>query len=155
MPAVSLAPFGAPLAGWWQRVGSLLLDILILDVPYFVLIGIVSAATRTTVDGVSRGNGAATAVLTIAFFLGQGVYFTLLNGTGRGQTPGNKAPGIAVRDIRTGEPIGPGRAFLRWFVRLLLYIVLIPGIINDLMPLWSASRQTIADKAANSVMIRV
>ena len=45
IPGSPLAPFGAPLAGWWQRVGSLLLDILILDVPYVIIAGIISATT--------------------------------------------------------------------------------------------------------------
>jgi uncharacterized RDD family membrane protein YckC len=156
VPGGPLAPFGAPLAGWWQRLGSLLLDIVILDVPYGILLAIVAGATRTTdVDGVTRNNGAVTGGMTIAFFIIQALYFTLFNGVGRGQTPGNRAPGIAVRDVNTGEPIGAARGFLRWFVRILLYVVVIPGIVNDLLPLWSARRQTIADKAANSVMIRV
>lgn len=133
----------------------MLLDIIILDVPYFVLLGIARAATTTTVDGVTRDNGAITAVMTIAFLVAQGLYFTYFNGVGGGQTPGNRAPSIAVRDLNTGEPIGKGRSFLRWFIRLLLYLLIIPGIVSDLMPLWSARRQTIADKAANSVMIRV
>jgi uncharacterized RDD family membrane protein YckC len=155
MPLVPLAPFGAPLASWWQRVGALLLDIVILDVPYFVVLGIAQAATHTTVDGVRHNNGAVTGVISLLFLVAQALYFTLLNGTGRGQTPGNRAPGIAVRDVNTGLPIGKGRGFLRWFIRVLLYVVLIPGIVNDLLPLWSKNRQTIADKAANSVMIRV
>lgn len=154
-PGARLSSFGAPLAGWWQRVGSLILDILILDVPYFVLYAIVSAATRTTVDGVQHRNGAVTAVMTLLFLIVQGFYFTYLNGTRSGQTPGNRAPDIAVRDASTGGPIGVRRGFIRWFVRLLLYVLFIPGVVNDLMPLWSTRRQTIADKVAKSVVIRV
>jgi uncharacterized RDD family membrane protein YckC len=151
-----LAPFGAPLAGWWQRVGSQLLDSLILVIPSLIVFGIVGAATKTTdVYGVSHYNAGVRAGSWIALLVIQALYFTLFNGVGRGQTPGNRAPGIAVCDVNTGEPIGAGRGFLRWFVRILLYIVVIPGIVNDLLPLWSARRQTIADKAANSVMIRV
>lgn len=156
IPGSPLAPFGAPLAGWWQRVGSLLLDILILDVPYVIIAGIISATTRSiNANGVHQSNGVASRVLVGVFFIVQAIYFSYLNGVGRGQTPGNRATNIAVRDINTGEPIGAGRGFLRWFVRILLYILVIPGVINDLLPLWSARRQTIADKAANSVMIRV
>jgi uncharacterized RDD family membrane protein YckC len=152
---VRLSSFGAPLAGWWQRVGSLILDILVLDIPYFLLFAIVRAATRTTVEGVQHVNGAVTAVMTALFLIAQGVYFTYLNGTRAGQTPGNRAPGIAVRDASTGGPIGLRRGLLRWFVRLLLYVLLIPGLVNDLMPLWTSRRQTIADKVAKSVVIRV
>lgn len=155
IPGTPLAPFGAPLAGWWQRVGSLFLDILILDIPYLILAVIVSVATRTTTNGVRQTNGTASRILFVVFLIVQASYFSYLNGVGRGQTLGNRAMNIAVRDINTGEPIGAGRGFLRWFVRILLYVLFLPGIINDLLPLWSARRQTIADKAANSVMIRV
>lgn len=155
-PGTPLAPFGATLAGWWQRVGALLLDILILDVPYVVVLGIVVGATSTTtVNGGRHVSSVAEAAVFIAFLVAQGLYFTLFNGVGQGQTPGNRAPGIAVRDVTTGAPIGAGRGFIRWFVRVLLYVLVIPGIVNDLMPLWTEKRQTIADKAANSVMIRV
>jgi uncharacterized RDD family membrane protein YckC len=86
----------------------------------------------------------------------QGLYFACLNGQGTGQTVGNRAPGIAVRDVDTGEAIGLKRGFVRWLVRFALYIALIiPGIVNDLFPLWDAKRQTIADKAARSVVIRL
>jgi hypothetical protein len=79
-----------------------------------------------------------------------------LNGTGTGQTIGNKAPGIAVRDVDTGAAIGFARGLLRWFIRSILYIAFgIPGIVNDLFPLWDARHQSIADKAARSVVIRL
>lgn len=155
VPGIALSPFGAPLAGWWQRVGSLLVDVLVLVVPYGVAYVVVTALTSRTIDGVHETSVAATDALLVIFLVAQGTYFTVLNGTGRGQTVGNRAPGIAVRDARTGAPIGIGRGFVRWFVRLLLYVLVIPGVVNDLMPLWTARRQTIADKLANSVMIRV
>jgi hypothetical protein len=40
-------------------------------------------------------------------------------------------------------------------MRILLYIFVIPGVVSDLMPLWTARRQTLADKAARSVIIRL
>jgi uncharacterized RDD family membrane protein YckC len=83
-----------------------------------------------------------------------GLYFSLLNGIGTGQTVGNRAPGIAVRDAKTGEVIGFKRGLLRWFIRFVLYLALVlPGLLNDLFPLWDSRNQTIADKAARSVVI--
>jgi uncharacterized RDD family membrane protein YckC len=99
------------------------------------------------------------------------LYFVLFNGLGTGQTLGNRAAGIAVRDATTGSAIGITRSFARSLVRTLLYAALlipafvkvpvstlilwIPGLTNDLFPLWDARRQTLADKVARSVMIKV
>jgi uncharacterized RDD family membrane protein YckC len=90
---------------------------------------------------------------------------------GPGQTPGNRAVGIAVRDATTGSAIGIARSLVRSLVRTLLYATLvipavlkvpvpalilwIPGLTNDLFPLWDARRQTLADKVARSVVIKV
>jgi uncharacterized RDD family membrane protein YckC len=159
-----LAPFGAPLARWWQRVGAMLLDVLVIGVPVFIVSSVLNAAFGhshlVTVAGATHTVKSLTGSAQIAFdacsSLAGGLYFAILNGTGRGQTAGNRAPGIAVRDVETGAPIGFWRGVLRWFVRTILYVALvIPGIVNDLFPLWDRRRQTLADKAARSVMIRV
>ncbi len=159
-----LAPFGAPLARWWQRVGAMLLDVLVIGVPIFVVDAILNAAFGhphlVTVGGTIRTvktlTGSAQITIDVISSLAGALYFSILNGTGRGQTFGNRAPGIAVRDVETGAPIGFWRGVLRWFVRSILYVALvIPGVVNDLFPLWDSRRQTLADKAARSVMIRV
>jgi uncharacterized RDD family membrane protein YckC len=140
------------------------LDGLVIGVPFFIIQIIVSShfshvhtiTTATSVTTTETTSGAAAAVLYLSFLAVSGLYFTLFNGRGRGQTPGNRAPRIAVRDVNTGETIGARRGFVRWLVRTLLYIAFVlPGIVNDLFPLWDARRQTLADKAARSVMIRV
>ena len=85
-----------------------------------------------------------------------GLYFSILNGTHSGQTAGNHAPGIAVRDATTGLAIGFWRGLLRWFIRFVLYLAFgLPGLLNDLFPIWDSRSQTIADKAARSVVIRL
>ena len=85
-----LAPFGAPLAGWWQRVGAMLLDGLIVGVPLVILNGVLNAAFGTrhlvvladsiSVSGRSlQGSGRAALIL---FDLVAGLlYFAILNGT--------------------------------------------------------------------------
>jgi len=158
-----LASFGAPLASWWQRVGSMLLDGLILFVPWLILSSISSSlfGTNTTVrigntHEAVRSSGVAGLVLLLFYIVVQALYFACFNGQGTGQTVGNRAPGIAVRDAETGEPIGIGRGLVRWLVRIALYGALfLPGLLNDLFPLWDKRRQTIADKAARSVVIRL
>jgi uncharacterized RDD family membrane protein YckC len=109
--------------------------------------------------------GVGLVVIGIVFALIDLVYFALLNGSQRGQTVGQMALGIAVRDADTGGPIDPQRAGVR-------ILVLIPGILLDwipiigaiagiytivagLSPLWDANRQGFHDKAARTQVIRV
>lgn len=138
----------------------MLLDILVLLVPFFVIGIIGGLVTAASSSGSyssppSRSVNATLAVWGVALLL-QAVYFAAFNGLGTGQTPGNRAPGIAVRDARTGEAIGFWRGLLRWLVRAVLYAAfVIPGLVNDLFPLWTARRQTIADMAAGSVMVKL
>jgi uncharacterized RDD family membrane protein YckC len=165
VPGVPLAPFGAPLAGWWQRVGSMLLDVLVVGVPMGILNVILNASLGTrhlamlangTTVWVRSLQGSSRVALLIADFCVPWLYFAILNGMGRGQTPGNHAPRIAVRDVDTGQAIGFSRGLLRWFIRSILYVALVlPGLLNDLFPLWDSRHQSIADKAARSVVIRL
>ena len=162
---VRLTSFGAPLARWWQRVGSMVLDSLIVGVPLAIVNAILNTAfgTERTVKLFNGSyatehtiQGSAHVVILIATAAIVGVYFSILNGTHGGQTIGNRAPGIAVRDATTGDVIGFKRGLLRWFIRFVLYLaLLLPGLLNDLFPLWDSRNQTIADKAARSVVIRL
>jgi uncharacterized RDD family membrane protein YckC len=160
-----MSSFGLPLATWWQRFGSMLLDIVILAIPTVIVAGVALGAMATTTTTLNANgalvrtrdmHGGATALLWLVVYLIQGLYFAALNGSARGQTVGNRAPGIAVRDAVTGGPIGFWRGALRWVVRAVLYLCLgVPGLLNDLWPLWDSQRQTLADKAARTVMVKV
>jgi len=177
---VPMSAFGLPLANWGGRLGARLMDSAILwSVLWFVFSCLIvfevtgpilfqcngvghefqfKARQVTTVYcGSPDGHlGWVWALDVILFLLIDGAYFALLNGLGNGQTLGNIAAGIAVRNTTTGAPIGPGRGILRWLVQILLYtFFIIPGLLNDLWPLWDQQGQTLADKACNSVMIRV
>jgi uncharacterized RDD family membrane protein YckC len=141
----------------------MLLDGLVIGVPWVIFTAILNAVTGDNVtiqtgnsNGSIRSSSGASWVLLLVFLIIQAVYFSCFNGQGTGQTVGNRAPGIAVRDAETGEAIGIGRGLLRWLVRILLYVAFVlPGVLNDLFPLWDKRRQTIADKAARSVVIRL
>jgi uncharacterized RDD family membrane protein YckC len=160
-----LSSFGVPLARWWQRVGSMVLDVLVVGVPLFIVNAILNATFGTerlvrlvngTYETQRTIQGPAHVVIVIATVAIVGLYYSVLNGTRTGQTIGNRAPGIAVRDVATGEAIGFKRGLLRWFIRFVLYLaLLLPGLLNDLFPLWDSRNQTIADKAAHSVVIRL
>jgi uncharacterized RDD family membrane protein YckC len=153
--------FGRPLAGWWQRFGAIFIDGLILGIPK----AIIAAAVVGSSGAYTAHIGAGLVVVGIIFAIIDIVYFALLNGSQRGQTVGQMALGITVRDAETGGPIDPQRAGLR-------ILVLIPGILLDwlpiigliagiytivagLSPLWDSNRQGFHDKSARTQVIRV
>lgn len=149
---VTMAPprpttsYGAPLADWWARVGAMVLDSVILLVPGFSIAAVIGLF--------GSGPGAASLQFVVLVVMG-GAYFTVLNGTGRGQTVGNIAASVAVRDVAEDTVVGVGRSMLRWFVRLALYVFVLPGLLSDLWPLWDDRRQTLADKVARTVVVAV
>jgi uncharacterized RDD family membrane protein YckC len=119
-------------AGFWRRFAAALID--------GILLGIVSAILRAILG--TGGGYALGTLITIGYF----VYF---HGT-TGQTPGNAALSIRVVGKDDGEPIGYGRAFVRWLVSLVSGFVILIGY---LWMLWDSEKQTWHDKAANSVVI--
>ena len=128
---------GGTLAGWWYRVGATVID--------GVLLGVLGAILQAILGRVGGE--------TIEVIVGV-VYYVVLLGQ-RGQTVGCMALGVKVVDQRAGGPIGYPRAFLRWLVEGLLFVVLfIPWVVDILWPLWDTHNQTLHDKAAGSVLIR-
>src|SRR3954463_13629988 len=91
---------GAP-AGFWRRFFAGLIDGLV--------VGVVDTILRLVLGNVGQLLGLAVSA----------AYFTYFHGR-TGQTPGNAALGIRVVDVRDriGQPIGYGRAFVRWLVSI-------------------------------------
>jgi uncharacterized RDD family membrane protein YckC len=127
---------GGPAAGFWRRFGAVIVD--------GILLGVVSTILQFII-GKNGGSG-------LGFLIGL-AYFTYFHGS-TGQTPGDAALGIRVVDVRDnlGQPIGYGRAFLRWLVSLVSAIVIFIGY---LWMLWDPQKQTWHDKAAGSVPIKL
>jgi uncharacterized RDD family membrane protein YckC len=125
---------GTP-AGFWRRFAAALID--------GILLGIVSGILRAILGAAGSGLGTLVAI----------TYFTYFHGR-TGQTPGDAALGIRVLDVRdnVGQPIGYGRAFIRWLVSIVSFFVFLLGY---LWMLWDARKQTWHDKAAGSVPIHV
>jgi len=141
----------------------LLIDGVISAVPLFVafaIAGAIEIPQRTRV--LHPDDGSIPSLVVALIFIGWGVllaaYFAVLNGRVKGQTLGNLAVGIAVQDAldgHDGQTIGLGRGFLRVFLRAVFYVAVIPGLVSDLMPLWTKRRQSLADKIVKSVMVKV
>ncbi len=151
---------------WWQRLIAILMD-GIIGIVYSVLIPIV-------VDtAISKGFTHFTLKLWIVSLIsgiGGIAYFALLEGNERGQSLGQMAVDIAVRDATTGGPIDPKRAGLRmvilypWLVLIWIpFIAPLLGFLGDLWtsicglsPLWNnPNRQGYHDVAQGTVVVKV
>jgi uncharacterized RDD family membrane protein YckC len=145
------------LGSWGARVGALLLDSLVLAVPMTVLLVAVSLAVDPGAGSSAAGSapGWVVAVVYAVLVAVPAAYFTVLTGGARGQTVGGLATGLVVRDALTGGPLGYRRALARFLVRALLYAALvIPGVLNDLMPLWDPMHQSLSDKVTRALVVR-
>jgi uncharacterized RDD family membrane protein YckC len=122
-------------AGFWRRFLSAVIDGLVISVVAAIVGRFAGGLARELVSG-----------------LGSLAYFTWFHGS-TGRTPGNAALGIRVVDFREGrvEPIGFGRAALRWLVSIPSALLILVGY---LWMLWDRDRQTWHDKAAGSLPIR-
>jgi uncharacterized RDD family membrane protein YckC len=164
-PAKPTDAFGRPLADWWRRAVAIIIDGVIIAIPlyilFFVVVGVSVARNCQTVGSQTfcTNTGGLSASIVIMWIIGivaPLVYFALLDGSEKGQTPGKMALHIATRDAATGGSIGHGRAFVRRFIyEILWWLFFIPGLLNVLSPLWDARRQAWHDKAVNSVVIDV
>ncbi len=150
-----------PLAPWWKRLIAILLDGVVLFFAIFI-IALVAAAlagnhTNNSTNNTNVSGGAvvgALFVLWIAASIPAAIYYAAMNGSRRGQTVGKMALGIAVRDARTGGPIGFWRALGRNLIAVVFEVFFsIPYILDSLAPLWDARRQAWHDKVAHSVVV--
>jgi len=96
-------------------------------------------------------------------------YFAILGGSERGQTVGQMALGIAVRDVNTGGAITPQRSAVRMIIlfpwMVLIWIPFVGGILTilgniwglvcGLSPLWNDNRQGYHDIAQKTTVIKV
>lgn len=134
-----------PYASWFKRVGSYLIDALLVAVAYFpAIIGTI----------ISSGGGDALgtflivvgAVLSLAVF----VWNTCLRAGRTGYSIGKGVLGIKLVGERSREPIGPGMAFLRYLCHI---VDALPLYLGYLWPLWDEKRQTFADKIVHTVVL--
>lgn len=113
-----------------------------------------------------RGNGTQRRHFSTVPFLITGVlyivYGTVLCGSSRGQTVGMAAVGLRAVRADTLGTLGYGRALTRAVVegvlRLIDLLFVLLGVIwllDMLFPLWDSKRQTLHDKVAGSVVLRL
>jgi uncharacterized RDD family membrane protein YckC len=144
-------------SAWWKRVLAAVLDWVVLSVPSGILSAIAGASVLKT-DPVT---GEATIHLTAAYvvaliisLVGSLAYYVLMEGGPGGATVGKMALGIQVRDESTMGPLGYGKALGRRLMGWLFWwLLILPGLLDVLAPLWDDRRQTWHDKVAGSVVV--
>jgi uncharacterized RDD family membrane protein YckC len=131
-PPVGASGPSGPRASFWQRLGSVLIDGIILAIAFGILFAVLKWA---------------------GYFLGLAVtigYFIYFEGGPSGQTLGKKALNIRVVDYATGGPLGYGKAFLRYIGRIASQVVCYLGY---LWMIWDKEKQTWHDKIAGTVVV--
>ncbi len=154
-PAVRPDPFDTAtpiLAGWWSRVAATLVDALVLFVPTLIL-----ALLLGNVLGV------------LASIATQAIYMISMQTKPDGQTLGNRAAHTRVRDALTGQVISNGQGLVRWLViavysvastlstagTMPLLTISLLGLADCLYPLFNVRKQTIHDRIARTIVVRI
>jgi uncharacterized RDD family membrane protein YckC len=138
-PGAYTSGASGPRAGFWIRFGALLLDGLIIGIPFAIVFAIAV--------NISSGLGVLVYLLWFIAYIVYPVYF---EGGPTGATPGKKMCGIKVIDFNAGGSIGYGRAFVRFLMKIVSGI---PFYLGYLWMLWDKEKQTWHDKVSTSVVV--
>jgi uncharacterized RDD family membrane protein YckC len=146
-------------ASWGQRVAAYLIDVggfwVVITIGYIlVIIGQSSSVS----DGYGQpGVDPLTVIGLVILGIGSVAFliFSIWNRwlrTGRtGMSVGKERMGIKLVSEDTGQPIGPGMAFVR---DLAHYVDGLICYLGYLFPLWDERRQTLADKIVKTVVVK-
>ena len=155
---------GRPLADWWQRAVAIIIDGIILGVPKAIIVAVAVTSTGSGGGFYSTRLGASLVLIGVIFAVIDIAYFAILNGSEKGQTIGQMALGISVRDESSGGAIGPQRAAMRilvlepglifGWIPVLGLIAGVYTLIAALSPLWDSRRQGFHDKVAKTDVIK-
>lgn len=143
-PAPAIPGGGAVPAGrasFWQRLVAAIADGILINIVSGILAALVgSPGSFAEPAPVASG---LQLLLSVAYY----VYF---HGSPSGQTLGKKAMKIRVLGADDGNPIGYGRAALRWLGSILSAI---PLLLGYFWMLWDDNKQTWHDKIATSIVV--
>jgi uncharacterized RDD family membrane protein YckC len=163
-PPQAPSPYGGPSgprAGFWQRVGAYIIDIIIVSIPVLILFGLLGGFDELGEESAAFSpmtEGENVAYSLIGLVIGMS-YFILLEGGASGQTIGKRALSIRVIHQQTGGSIGYTRALGRNAVRTLPSLIPIVnwfwGLLDALWMLWDREKQTLHDKAAGTLVVPV
>ena len=132
--------------GFWIRVVAYIIDGIILGIIggiFSVPLGVNYSNVNSLSSGAARASNGIDLVLSLVYFVGLWTYL--------GGSIGQRVLGMRVVDASTGQPIGLGKAVVRWLGLLLSFFVCFVGVI------WVAfdpRKQGWMDKIAGTVVVR-
>jgi uncharacterized RDD family membrane protein YckC len=142
---------GAQLASWGRRFVAALVDVLVVVaiwVPTF-------AWAFTTEDPVTGEiSDPAGLMVFLVVFVGGPIYQWVMVGQW-GQTLGKMALGVKVLRGEDAGRVGYARSLGRLASVFFLGILWLPLLLAYLWPLWDRRNQTLYDKMANTIVVRV
>lgn len=136
-----IGPDGRILAGYWVRVLGYIIDGILIA----IVVGIISLTAF-------RQAGSASLYLGV---LAEFIYASILIATWNGQTVGMKVVKVRCVDAATGEGIEWGKSFGRAAIHAALGIVPLISIVDLLWPAWDKKNQTLHDKGARTVVVKL
>lgn len=119
---------------FWERVGAMFLDGLILMIPNYMVQYIL-------------GEGLTNSIISILI---SWLYFALQESSASQATIGKKALGLKVTDMDGGQ-VSFGQATGRYFGKIVSGIILLIGYF---MMLWDEKKQTLHDKMASTLVVK-
>jgi uncharacterized RDD family membrane protein YckC len=138
----SAAPAGN-YGGFWIRVVAYIIDVIILAVVGRVIDAVFQVNPTDPTSGAYGPASLINLVIDVAYFAGQWTYF--------GATLGQRVFKLRVVDANTGQPIGLGKALLRWVGLIVSFLVCFVGVI------WVAfdgRKQGWMDKIAGTLVVQ-
>jgi CubicO group peptidase (beta-lactamase class C family) len=135
---------GVRRASWLRRAAGFLVDGAVVVVPYGLLWNL----------GALAGGWLQAALTTAGALVSVGVglcYNRWYLGGRTGQTWGRRIVGLRLVSGRTGDAVGPGRAFGRDVAHVAADSA--SFYVGWFVPLWDANRQTLADRLVDTVVI--
>ena len=140
-----------PLASWGRRAGGWFVDLLVYLVA-FVATFVFALATEDR--GTGEFSSIAALLMFVVWFLGPSLYTWLMVGAW-GQTLGKMAVGVKVVRSSDSGRVSYLRALGRAASTWLLGLLFLPILLAYLWPLWDRRNQTLYDKMAGTIVVRV
>jgi len=150
---MTTAEIAAPpvYAEYGQRARAAIVDSLLIGFAVGALVFGLSVFA-------ARGGPFANLLSTLAYLIylaGATLYYTVCYAEG-GQTIGKMTTRTAVRlDGDEDRPLGYVRAFIRALFPPFFWVLIIPGLLDVLWPLWDGKHQTLHDKLVGSVVVEI
>lgn len=150
------APVRPDAATWGQRVLAVLVDALVLLVPFSIVESLLRDGFHLrlhvhvpTYDVRGSGDAGVAAFAAVVVWL----TYVIATESRRGATFGKSARQLLVVDVR-GDPASSRQVWLRNLAKVGFTLTIILGILDDLWPLWDRERQALHDKVAGTFVVR-